>query len=193
MGLAPSAYPDDRSVGTIDWCRSVPAAAVALRRGEVHLVRGRVGQTLTMSDGRTYRVFRETVKEPVDDPSRPAVLLARFHLRGMGPRRRLLHALFRRLCIVTTPFFVGLGGFGSKLWMVDPATGDFAGLYDWRGVHDARAYAEGLMRVLRPLSARGSVSYELVPDTTVDSYLAAHRPGVAAPADRPDRALSSVG
>ena len=26
----------------------------------------------------------------------------------MGPRRQILHALFRRMCIVTTPFFVGI-------------------------------------------------------------------------------------
>ena len=83
----------------------------------------------------------------------------RFHLEPLPPRWRRLHALFRVVCIVTTPFFVGLPGFRSKLWMVDPATGDDA--------TTARAYAEGLSRVLRLLSAPGSVSYELVEGTTV--------------------------
>jgi len=75
------------------------------------------------------------------------------------------------VCIVTTPFFVGLPGFRSKLWMVDPATGDFAGLYEWDDATTARAYAEGLSRVLRLLSAPGSVGYELVEGTTVAEYL----------------------
>ncbi len=49
----------------------------------------------------------------------PAVLQPRFHLGILTPRRRRLHALFRVVCIVTTPFFVGIRGFRSKLWMVD--------------------------------------------------------------------------
>jgi hypothetical protein len=127
-----------------------------------------------MSDGRTFVPFRETVRLRTDgdDAVAPAVLVPRFHLRGFDPDRRVLHALFRRVCVVTTPFFVGLRGFRSKLWMVDPATGDFAGLYEWAGADDAGAYAEGLCRVLELLSVKGSVSYELVPDSTVDNYVA---------------------
>ena len=55
--------------------------------------------------------------------------------------------------------------------MVEPATCDFAGLYEWDDAARARAYAEGLSRVLRLLSAPGSVSYELVEGTTVAEYL----------------------
>lgn len=125
-----------------------------------------------MSDGRTYTPFRHTVKEAGQATSgEPAVLQPRFHLRFMDPRRRRLHALFRVVCIVTTPFFVGLAGFRSKLWMVDPVTGDFAGLYQWDDAEGARAYAEGLSKVLRALSTAGSVSYELRPATTVEEYL----------------------
>ena len=79
------------------------------------------------------------------------------------------------MCIVTTPFFVGLPGFRSKLWMVDPETGDFAGLYEWDDAPTARAYAEGLSKVLRLLSVRGSVSYELRTGCSVDEYLDGER------------------
>jgi hypothetical protein len=75
------------------------------------------------------------------------------------------------VCIVTTPFFVGLPGFRSKLWMVDPATGDFAGLYEWDDRATAHAYAEGLAKVLRLLSSAGSVSYELTEGVDLDDYL----------------------
>jgi hypothetical protein len=126
-----------------------------------------------MSDGRRYRVFRETVKRRQlwvrQQP--PAVLQPRFHLRFMGPERKLLHALFRHVCIVTTPFFAGLPGFRCKLWMVDPATGDFAGLYEWDDAATARAYGEGLAKVLRLVAVPGSVSYELRANTTVSEYL----------------------
>ena len=89
----------------------------------------------------------------------------------MGGRHRLRHLVFRRACIVTTPLFAGISGFRSKLWMVDPVTGDFAGLYEWDDAPSAQAYGEGLCRVLRLVSVPGTVSHELVPASTVDDYL----------------------
>jgi hypothetical protein len=133
-----------------------------------------------MSDDHVFVTFRETV---VTGPRRadvaPAVLQPRFRLRAVGCPGSLRHRLFRRVCIVTTPFFVGLDGFRSKLWMYDPATGTYAGLYDWDDPAAAAAYAEGLCRLLRLLSKPGSVSYELVDDLDVDAYLRRS-------ADRPD-------
>jgi hypothetical protein len=162
-----------RTIGPAAWARSFPVAARDLAARRTCCRRDRLGAALRMTDGRTYVAFRETVKDPAcwATGAPPAVLHPRFHLAVLPPGRRRLHALFRVVCIVTTPFFVGLPGFRSKLWMVDPATGDFAGLYEWDDEATARAYAEGLSKVLRLLSARGSVTYELVPGATVDGYL----------------------
>jgi hypothetical protein len=161
------------SMGPPAWVRSIPVAARDLFSGTTRCHRDLVGVELRMSDGRTYVPFRHTRRSEErwshDHP--PAVIQPRFHLEVLPPRWRRLHALFRVVCIVTTPFFVGLPGFRSKLWMVDPATGDFAGLYEWDDAATARAYAEGLSRVLRLLSPPGSVSYELVEGTTVAEYL----------------------
>src|SRR3954468_9277796 len=133
-----------------------------------------VGCPLRMSDGRTYTPFRHTRKGPAFwyTERSPAVLQPRFHLGLLRPQRRRLHALFRVVCIITTPFFVGIRGFRSKLWLVDPETGDFAGLYEWDDADTARAYAEGLARILRALSTHGSVDYELTEHSTVADYLA---------------------
>jgi len=163
-----------KTIGVWDWFRSFPAAVRLIGRGDVRNVRGRLGQPLRMSDGRTFVPFRHTVRRsaaPTGAGATTAVLHPRFHLRFTKPRHRLFRELFRRVCIITTPFFVGLPGFRSKLWMVDPDTLDYAGLYDWDDADEARAYAEGLSRILRLLSVPGSVSYELVPDVTVDEYL----------------------
>lgn len=158
-----------------DWLMSVPTALGQLLSGRTRCHRSLLGQSLRMSDGRTYVPFRHTRKavEGWSHAHEPAVLQPRFHLRFMPARRRRLHALFRVVCIVTTPFFVGLPGFRSKLWMVDPETGDFAGLYEWDDAPTATAYAEGLSKILRLLSAPGSVSYEVCEDTTVEQYLEA--------------------
>ena len=163
----------EQSIGPRDWLCSVPAAVCDLMAGRTRCCRTRVGRPLTMSDGRTYVPFRHTRKEAArwSPNTQPAVLQPRFSLPFFDPHRRRLHSLFRVVCIVTTPFFVGLRGFRSKLWMVDPETGDFAGLYEWDDAGAARAYAEGLCKVLRLLSVPGSVTYELQPGQTVDEYL----------------------
>lgn len=156
--------------------RSLPTAVHLLASGRIHLVQQWCGQPLRMPDGRTYVPFRHTISTAPVEPrdGGPAVLQARFHLRGFRPGRRWRHAAFRRLCIVTTPFFVGLPGFRSKLWMVDDATGDFAGLNDWDDATGARAFAAGLVRILRPLSVRNSVSWEVTDGQTVAEHLARH-------------------
>jgi hypothetical protein len=163
-----------QSVGIDGWLRSVPSAAGRLAAGDIRCVDDLVGAPLTMPDGRSYVPFRHTRKvEALWGPTgEPAVLHPRFALPGFEPRRRALHRLFRTACIVTTPFFVGLDGFRSKLWMVDPATGDFAGLYEWDDVDGASAYGAGLDRVLRLLAVPGSVTYDVVPARSFDEYLA---------------------
>lgn len=165
-------------LGPVAWVRSFPTATRLLLGQKVRLRHDHVGVRLTMSDGRTYVPFRETtVETPRPDTAVPTVLQPRFRLRGVGRRPDgLRHRLFRRCCIVTTPFFVGVGGFRSKLWMYDPSTGDDAGVYDWDDPRRARAYAEGLGAVLRIVSVPGTVSYELVAGEDVATYLAATSP-----------------
>lgn len=162
-----------KTIGPVEWLRSVPAAIADLLTGRTHCHPDHLGRPLRMSDGRTYVPFRNTRKDEAawstDHP--PVTLQPRFHLEVLRPGRRRLHSLFRVVCIVTTPFFVGLRGFRSKLWMVDPVTGDFAGLYEWDDLATAQAYAEGLAKVLRLLSTPGSVSYELTERVDLDDYL----------------------
>lgn len=165
--------PTSSAIGPAAWVRSFPRAIRDLVTRRTRCARDLVGTPLRMSDGRTFVPFRHTRKREAAWAMsyHPAVLHPRFHLSVLNPERRRLHALFRVVCIVTAPFFVGVKGFRSKLWMVDPVTGDFAGLYEWDDAATARAYAEGLAKVLRLLSARGSVTYELVENCTVEDYL----------------------
>jgi hypothetical protein len=175
-----SSYTSPDRLGPIAWLCSFPRATHLLLGRQIRLRRDRLGDLMSMRDGRTYVPFRETISLT----SRPAsatstVLQPRFRLRGLGRPDSLRHRLFRRICIVTTPFFVGVDSFRSKLWMYDPNSGDYAGLYDWDDPTSARAYAEGLSAVLRAISVPGTVSYELTPGEDVATYVA------SAPASRP--------
>jgi hypothetical protein len=73
--------------------------------------------------------------------------------------------------LLTTPFWSGLPGFSVKLWMVDPETKRYLGIYDWRGADQAQRYVDALIRVLQPLSTRGSVWYRLIPNTELEPHL----------------------
>ena len=132
----------------------------------------RLGESFRVEDGRCYQIFRETVSDAA--PAHVAdVLVVGFQLRVIGAFR-FPHWLFQRCCLLTTPFWSGLPGFAVKLWMVDPETKRYLGIYDWRGKEDAQRYVDALVRVLEPLSTDGSVWYRLIPDCALDAYLATH-------------------
>ena len=84
---------------------------------------------------------------------------------------RVRRWLFERLCIVNTLLFAGFDGYLVKLWMVDPATSDYAGLYTWESAGAADRYGSYITAILRPFSRPGSVGYAVLSNPTVDDYL----------------------
>ncbi len=93
-----------------------------------------------------------------------------FRLKAIGSAH-IPHWLFQRLCILTTPFWSGFDGFGTKLWMVDPDTKSYAGIYQWGTADGARAYLSVLLPVLRAVSIHDSVFSQLHPHTELTSFL----------------------
>jgi hypothetical protein len=143
------------------------------RAGTLHRVGNRLGERYRIDQGGTYEIFRETVgTDDVTDP--PGVLVVGFRLRLISSNP-VAHWLFQRLCILTTPFWSGFRGFRVKLWMVEPETKDYLGIYQWAGEENARAYVEALVRVLRPLSAKGSVWYKQYPNEDFETFLRARK------------------
>lgn len=140
-----------------------------------------VGARLSFADGTTSVVFRESWRDG-GRARDPALLLVRFRLRwvdGMAP----LHAVFRTTSIVNTPLFAGFPGFAAKLWLTDPTTGVYRGVYEWDRVERAIDYVEALERVLALVCVRGSVDYHVVPGVRRDEFLADPAGVVSAEAD----------
>ena len=155
-------HPDDPRSGTVGaFAHSAIATGRLMATGRLASPKGFLGQRLGFADGTTSFMFRETAIRD-GDPHDPAVLIVQFRLRVLG-RSRLLHALFRHECILHTPLFAGFPGFWSKLWISDPATGTYRGLYEWDGAERAVDYVDHLVRLLTPLSADGSVRYHVTP------------------------------
>ena len=142
-----------------------------LAAGDLHLRRSRLGEIYDVGDGDRYVVFRETVADG-EAPASPVVLVVGFRL-GLIRASRPCHWLFRRLCILTTPFWSGFEGFRVKLWLASPATRGYLGIYEWRDASSAERYAEVLGVVLRAVSRRGTL-WHSVEDGTLAGYLPAH-------------------
>jgi hypothetical protein len=141
-----------------------------LARRQLHLRHEQIGATVAIPDGRTFLVFRESSR---DSETGSAVTLAVwFHLRGIPGGSRIRRFLFERACLVNTILFAGFAGYQVKLWMVDPVTSDYAGLYSWGTAEQAEQYARYIVRVLAPLSRTGSVGYEILPGISLSTYLA---------------------
>src|SRR5205807_4823333 len=96
----------------------------------LHLRRARIGMRASLPDERTYVVFRESCCD-APPPRQPVTVAVWFHLRAIPPGARVRRWLFERLCILNTVLFAGFEGFLVKLWMVNPNTSDYAGLYAW--------------------------------------------------------------
>jgi hypothetical protein len=141
-----------------------------LARRDLHLRKDRLGHQVLVKNG-TYTVFRDSVNERAR--GEPVVLVVGFRLRWLHAQP-MMHWLFQRVCICTTPFWSGLPGFRVKLWLVDEHTKKYLGIYDWRGATAAQNYVNYLVPMLRFFSVRGSVWYELLPDTKLVDYLAQH-------------------
>ncbi|WP_459191937.1 hypothetical protein [Halosimplex sp. J119] len=143
--------------------------------GRVRMPRGRVGTVIETDEGQQFTIYRETeVTTPASDRSDAAAVLAfRFHLWFMpAPFVPFAVRVFEPLSILTTPFFAGLTGFRTKLWLFDHATGDYLGIYQWETAAGAQRYARALGSLMRFVSNRDSISYVVVDDTTLDRYLA---------------------
>jgi hypothetical protein len=138
---------------------SVRAFPGLLSRGELQRTREHLGRTYSIDRCGGFRVFRETRRFAGCDQD-SVVLVVGFRLRAL---RSLAfpHWIFQRICLVTTPFWCSFPGFRIKLWMVDPQTQNYLGIYEWCGKSNAQVYVDALVGVLRPLSARGSVWYRI--------------------------------
>lgn len=127
--------------------------------GRVHFPRQRVGEMIEL-DGEKWVIFRQMVIDPRSgQPEHPgAIFRPRFHVAGMSPR---LNKIFSWLPV---PFFAGMPGLRSKLWLLNPQNGDFSGYYEWDSVEDADNYGHSLAaKFMTARSVPGSVSFRVMP------------------------------
>jgi hypothetical protein len=135
----------------------------------IHLKKKNIGVNYILPGHGVYKIFRETVGEDKRHEKKVSFVVG-FRLRLIGSHA-FLHWVFQRVCIVTTPFWSGLRGFHIKLWMINPTTNKYAGIYEWYGVRDAQAYLDVLLPVLRFFSTKNSIWYSIYQEKDLATLL----------------------
>jgi hypothetical protein len=138
--------------------------------GRLYLEKSNLGTSYEIMDGR-YAIFRETHCKKVQGES--VILIIGFRMK-LVRRSRIANWFFQRVCVITTPFWSGLSGFKVKLWMVNPETKEYLGIYDWRGRTQAEAYINYLMPILKFFSVRGSIWNFEITGQNFDQFLHDH-------------------
>jgi len=144
---------------------SAVRTAVLLLRHHLHLRRDRVGRVVETERGQLV-VFRESICDGV----RPGAVTLHvwFHLRGVPAGSYVRPRVFEHLSWVNTPLFAGWEGYRVKLWMVEPRTVNYAGLYSWTTRAEAERYGDYITALLRPLATAGTVGYSVFDEPLED-------------------------
>lgn len=135
-------------------------ANLLLILGRLRFNQAGVGDVVDVN-GQKFIVFRQMERKSWRAEPNPEVLFkVRFHLARMNPGINRIFSIF------TIPFFCGLQGFRSKLWLMDESSGDFMGIYEWSSRKDAENYAQSFaMRFMAGRSVPGTVSFEIKPNS----------------------------
>ena len=126
--------------------------------GRLHFPEDRIGEVIEAENGQKYTIFRQMYKDVGPGEEKPqAIFKVCFHVTNMSPERNKVFSLF------TIPFFAGLPGFRSKLWLVDEESGGNMGIYEWQTAEDAQNYSQSFaMRFMSRRSIPGSAKYEII-------------------------------
>ena len=128
-----------------------------------------LGARLNFPDGLSSFVSRETAVTDAATNA-PTPLVIQFRLAALGSNR-LLHAAFRRECVLHTPLFAGFPGFRSTLWIDDVETGVYRGVYAWQGGDLERHYAARMVALLAPFSNAGTARHQVLEGLRRDDFL----------------------
>jgi len=131
-----------------------------LLTGRLHFPRERIGETFTLDDEQVFTIFRQVIVDlPKIQQGKPvAVFRVSFRVANMSPEQN------KRFSILPIPFFIGLPGFRSKLWMYNHATGESQGVYQRDTVEDAQNYVHSFaMKFMTRRAVPGSISHEVRP------------------------------
>ena len=134
--------------------------------GRIHFSRKYMGKILSMEDGKEYQVIRDHKVDPKKGAEENvAVFKVRFKFSGLPVR------VNKRLSVIPAPFLMAKPGYREKIWIVSD-DGYIHGLYQWASKEHAETYPRSFVfKLMTKRAAKGSVTYEVIPDTSLLKYI----------------------
>lgn len=134
--------------------------------GRIYFSNEYVGKILLMEDGNNFQVLRNLIVENEQRLQKElAVFIVRFKLSALSL------VINKRLSMMPTPFLLAKSGFCEKIWTVSE-DGYFQGIYQWASEEFAETYPQSfIFKVMTKRSAEGTLSYEVILDTLLSSYV----------------------
>lgn len=133
-------------------------------RGKIHFPKNKIGKVITMEDKQEFTIFREVFIDRKTDA--PSVFRVKFLLSGMEVESNI------RFSWIPVPFFIGLPGFQAKVWTLNYENNYFQGIYQWENKEYAEKYSKSFAyRFMSRRSKPGTVSFEIIPNITLEDYL----------------------
>lgn len=135
--------------------------------GRVHFPEKHIGEHLTMEDGKKFIVFRRL---KISDKNNNKYGFTIFKVRFKFKNLKL--GVNKRLSMIPAPFLMGMKGFREKYWTFNENTGYFQGIYQWESKEFAEKYPNSfIFKLMTKRSAKGTLSYEIIPDTDLSKYV----------------------
>lgn len=135
-----------------------------LLRRKIHFPKEKIGKVIVTEDWQEFTIFREVIIDKKIDKS--AVFKVKFLLSGMKPENNI------RFSWLPVPFFIGLQGFQAKVWTLNYENNYFQGIYQWKNEKYAKKYSKSFAyRFMSSRSVQGTVSFEIIPNSTLEEYL----------------------
>ncbi len=129
----------------------------SLATGKLKLTDLYVNKTVIMNDDSKYKIFRHVTIKNAQDDTKSAVFIVSFKFA------RLSHKANKIASIVPMLLITGFSGFEKKIYAVNPETGYWQGMYQWKSLKDLEAYKKSFVfKMMNKRAIKGSInSFEM--------------------------------
>lgn len=115
------------------------------------------GKQILNSSDEAYTIFRHVLVHPKIEGSDNCVFMVRFKFAHLSHRANKAASIIPMLLIT------GLPGFMQKMYAVDPDSGYWSGVYQWRTQLDLEAYKQSFVfKMMNKRAVRGSIVSEIL-------------------------------
>lgn len=137
----------------------------------VHFKKDYIGKTVQMDDGQTFTIFRHIALNSQKKRSGVAQTVFRVRFKFAA----LSHNANKKASLIPIPLIISSRGFHSKIWMLNKTTGYWQGVYQWDSEKSVEEYKNSfVLGVMNKRAITESISYEVLPATTVSDYIDRH-------------------